>query len=235
MTDRSMMRLNIVRCAAVALSLGAASVTPSALVAQTNAQKTPKPAGKVQPLPRSVIQKLRAFLGVNPPVAVGGSRSGTGQSICLLSPWPSPDREGTSVPVNVLVSSPTILATGQLNEVRIEQGNRILWQERASSTQPIEGPIAWPIKPLQPGEQITLKLRPRGASGGDFANFSLRTSDAQVLAENDRQAQALGDDPKARERFLAQLEPQQAGFAAAVLSGPQVSAEQRESLKCSAH
>jgi hypothetical protein len=229
-----MMRLNVFCCAAVALSLGAASVTPSALVAQTNAQKTPQPAGKVQPLPRSVIQKLRAFLGVNPPVAVGGSRSGTGQSICLLSPWPSPDREGTSIPVSVLVSRPTILAAGPLNEFRIEKDNRILKDDRASLTEAIEGPIAWPIRPLQPGEQITLKLRPRGASGGDFATFSLRAADAQVLAENDRKAQALGDDPKARERFLAQLEPQQAGLAAAVLSGPQVSAEQRESLQCSA-
>jgi hypothetical protein len=61
----------------------------------------------------------------------------------------------------------------------------------------------------------------------------LRAADAQVLAKNDQQAQALGDDPKARERFLAQLEPQQAGLAAAVLSSPQVPAEQRESLQCS--
>jgi hypothetical protein len=235
MIDRSTMRHNIVSCAAVALALGAATVMPSALVAQTVSQQTPKPATKVKPLPRSVIQKLRAFLGVNPPVAVGGSRSGGGQSVCLLSPWPSLDRQDASVPVNVLISRPVLLAAGQLNEVRIEQGNRILWQERASSTKPIEGPIAWPIKPLEPGERVTLKLRPRGASGGDFASFALRAADAQVLAENDRQAQALGNDPKAMERFQAQLKPQQAGLALALLSSSQALEELSESLQCSEH
>ena len=233
MTDRSTMRQNAACLAAVALSLAAATVVPSPVIAQTAAQKTSQPAAKVSPPPLSVIQKLRAFLGLNPPVAVGGSRSGGGQSICLLSPWPGADRNDGSVPVTVLVSRPALLAAGPLNEVRIEQDNRIIWQERASSTQAIEGPIAWPISPLQPGQQVTLKLRPRGASGGDFATFSLRAADADVLDDNDRQIHAIGTDPVAINRFLEQLKPQQAGLAAAALSRPQVSAELRESLQCS--
>jgi len=229
------MRQNAGCLAAVALFLSAATVAPSPVIAQAAAQKTSQPEAKVSPPPRSVIQKLRAFLGLNPPVAVGGSRSGGGQSVCLLSPWPGADRNDRSVPVTVLVSRPAILAAGPLNEVRIEQNNRILWQERASSTQAIEGPIAWPISPLQPGQQVTLKLRPRGASGGDFATFSLRAADADVLAVNDRQIQAMGTDPDKIGLFLEQLKPEQAGLVAALLSQTKIPVQLRESLQCSGH
>jgi len=198
------------------LAAAAATAAASLALPSANAQQ-PAP-------PRSVIQKLRAFLGLNPPVAVGGSRSGSGQSICLLSPWPAQ-------PVGV--STPVLQAAGPLNELRLERGDQILWQQRASSTQPIEGPIAWPIKPLQPGEQLTLKVRPRGASGGDFATYTLRAPDAQVLAANERQAQALGIGPQAWNRYLEQLKPQQAGLAAALLSSPQAPAALRQSLQCS--
>jgi len=229
------MRQNAGCLAAVALFLSAATVAPSPVIAQAAAQKTSQPEAKVSPPPRSVIQKLRAFLGLNPPVAVGGSRSGGGQSVCLLSPWPGADRNDRSVPVTVLVSRPAILAAGPLNEVRIEQNNRILWQERASSTQAIEGPIAWPISPLQPGQQVTLKLRPRGASGGDFATFSLRAADADVLAVNDIQIQAMGTDPDKIGLFLEQLKPEQAGLVAALLSQTKIPVQLRESLQCSGH
>jgi len=229
------MRQNAGCLAAVALFLSAATVAPSPVIAQAAAQKTSQPEAKVSPPPRSVIQKLRAFLGLNPPVAVGGSRSGGGQSVCLLSPWPGADRNDRSVPVTVLVSRPAILAAGPLNEVRIEQNNRILWQERASSTQAIEGPIAWPISPLQPGQQVTLKLRPRGASGGDFATFSLRAADADVLAVNDIQIQAMGTDPDKIGLFLEQLKPEQAGLVAALLSQTKIPVQLRESLRCSGH
>jgi len=232
MTDLPTMRNHVLGLAAAGLALAAATTLPSAVIAQANPAKSSKPGATVQPPPRSVIQKLRAFLGVNPPVAVGGSRSGGGQSICLLSPWPSAERKGDAVPVTVVVSRPVLLAAGQLNEIRLEKGGQILWQERASSTQPIEGPIAWPIKTLQPGEQITLKVRPRGASGGDFATFSLRVADAKVLAANERQAQLLGNDPTAWDRFLMQLKSDQAGLAAALLSSPQAPAVLRQSLQC---
>ena len=222
-------RLLIMATAATTLAL----LPTATLLAQVPVQMT---SNAQQPAPpRSVIQKLRAFLGVNPPVAVGGSRSGGGggQSICLLSPWPSPERTGNAVPVTVVVSRPVLLAAGQLNEIRLEKGGRILWQERASSTQPIEGSIPWPIKPLQPGEQLTLKLRPRGASGGDFATYVLRAADAPVLEANERQAKALGNDPKVWNGFVEQLKPQQAGLVAGLLSSPQAPVSLRQNLQCS--
>ena len=85
---------------------------------------------------------------------------------------------------------------------------------------------------MRPGEQITLKLRPRGASGGDFATFSLRVADADLLADNDRQIQAMGADSTAITRFLEQLKPQQAGLAAAVLAQPEIRLQLGEIMQC---
>ncbi len=85
---------------------------------------------------------------------------------------------------------------------------------------------------LDAAEQITLKVRPRGASGGDFATFSLRVADAKVLAANERHAKLFGNDPTAWDRFLMQFKSDQAGLAAALLSSPQAPAVLRQSLQC---
>jgi len=172
----------------------------------------------------SLIQKLRAFLGVNPPIAIGGSRGADAQSVCLLSPWP-----GQPVGVN----TPVLQAAGPLNELRLEQGDQLLWQRRASSTQAIEGPVAWPIQPLKPGEVITLKVRPRGASGGDFASYTLRVTDAATLQANQRQIEALGSDASAWSRALEGFGPNQGAKVAALLSSSGAPEALRQSFGCS--
>ena len=225
MIDPLMMRNKVLVFGVVAFAVYAGPALSDWELAQATSPSAKQSAVKLQPPPRSVIQMLRSFLGVNPPVAVGGSRSGGGQSICLLSPWPG-------IPVGV--STPVLEAVGPLNEIRLERGNKILWQSpRASSTQPIEGPIPWPIKPLEPGEQITLKIRPRGASGGDFASFPLQAADAKVLAENERQVQLLGNDRDSWFRYIKQLKPGQRASADALISNPQTPSDLRQSLDCS--
>jgi hypothetical protein len=186
------------------------------------AQAQSNKATLVQP-PRSVIQKLRDFLGLNPPVAVGGSRSSGDLRVCLLSPWPGQ-------PVGV--TTPVLLAEGPLNELRLEQGDQVLWQQRASSTQAIEGAVAWPIRPLKPGEVITLKVRPRGAPGGDFASYTLRAADAATLQANQRQLDALGNDPKAWNILIENTAPQQIPQIAGLLSSPQAPAPLRKAPHC---
>jgi hypothetical protein len=76
------------------------------------------------------------------------------------------------------------------------------------------------------------QLRPRGASGGDFAVFPLRAADAKVLAENERQVQLLGNNRNSWFRYIEQLKPGQEA-AAALLSSPQAPADLRQSLDCS--
>ena len=205
------------RVIATAVAMSYAITMPSFAEGQNKSEK-PKslPAA-------SLIQKLRSFLGLNPPVAVGGSRSDNEKMVCLVSPWP-----GTPIGV----STPVLMALGPLNEMRIEKGDQVLWQQRASSTKAIEGAILWPIMPLEPGEKITLRVRPRGASGGDFASFNFQAADAKVLEENQEQVQKMGDDPSNWNKFLSQLTPQQAPIALGLLSSPQAPTSLRQSLQC---
>lgn len=219
MTDPSTMKLTTHRVFSLAVALSAGMVVALNPDAQAQSNK----ATLVQP-PRSVIQKLRDFLGLNPPVAVGGSRSSGDLRVCLLSPWPGQ-------PVGV--TTPVLLAAGPLNELRLEQGDQVLWQQRASSTQAIEGPVAWPIRPLKPGEVMTLKVRPRGASGGDFSSYTLRAADAATLQANQLQLDALGSDPKAWNALIENTAPQQIPSITGLLSSPLAPTELRKILTCS--
>ena len=219
MTDPRTMKFTTHRVCSLAVALSAGMVVALNPAAQAQSNK----ATLVQP-PRSVIQKLRDFLGLNPPVAVGGSRSSGDLRVCLLSPWPGQ-------PVGV--TTPVLLAAGPLNELRLEQGDQVLWQQRASSTQAIEGPVAWPIRPLKPGEGMTLKVRPRGASGGDFASYVLRAADAATLQANQLQLEALGSDLKAWNALIENTAPQQIPSITGLLSSPLAPTELRKILTCS--
>ena len=225
MTDRPMIpRFSLPTAALLALL----ALSPPAALAQP----------KAYPPPRSLIQQLRDFLGLTPPIAVGGSRSGGDQQVCLLSPWPidrmSKGSGSTQAmePLLVGLSAPLLLAQAPLNEIRLERNEQLLWQQRASSNEAIEGPIPWPISPLRPGELLTLKLRPRGAAGGDFAVFRLQAASAANLKANQDQVVALGSDPRTWYAFLEHLTPQQASIAAALLSSPNAPTELREALRC---
>lgn len=94
----------------------------------------------------------------------------------------------------VSLPRPTLLIAGELNEVRLEQDGQVLWQQRAASTRPITDPIAWPRPSLQPGEHKLLRLRHRGAAGGDFADVQLRAGSVSQQQE----ALALLTDASAR-------------------------------------
>ncbi|MFQ6539731.1 MULTISPECIES: hypothetical protein [Aphanothece] len=137
----------------------------------------------------TLLQQLRELIGYNPRQAVGGSRSGSAASVCLITPRFADRADGVPQAV-VALPSPTLLAAGALNEVRLQQNGRILWQRRTSSSEPIEGPIAWPLPPLRPGETMLLRLRPRGAAGSDFADIQLV---AAGEAEQQRALSLLGD------------------------------------------
>jgi hypothetical protein len=215
----------ILAVTAVSLTIGAGISSLCGLPAVAQGQGKAASAAVSQALPpRSVIQKLRDFLGLNPPVAVGGSRSGSELAVCLLSPWPGQ-------PIGL--TTPVLQTAGPLNEIRIEQGEQLMWERRASSTQAIEGPIPWPIQPLKAGAELTLKIRPRGASGGDFAVFHFRVADAAALESNAQLTSALGHDAKAWSRAIDQLKPGQQSLAAALLSSPHAAPELRSAIPCS--
>ena len=176
-----------------------------------------------QPLPQTLIQKIRSFLGINPPVAAGGSRSNSNQLVCLLSPWPTEE---------VGVSKPVLQTTSPLAEIRIEKDKQIIWQRRASSIKAIVGAVAWPLPPLNPGEEFTLKLRPQGSAGGDFAIYSFRVANKETLDSNQQQINSLGVNPRNWINFIANLKPENKSILPALLSSGMASGELLGAFKC---
>ena len=150
-----------------------------------------------QPIPPTLLQRIRQLLGLVQPVAAGGSR-GNSKQLCLITPYVASAQQGANTPT----ATPTLRVREPLNEVRIEKGGRLLWRKVASSSQAIEGLIAWPLPPLQPGEELELVLRPRGASGGDAARISLRAASAAVLNETRTLLKSVEDSPTAWESAI---------------------------------
>lgn len=142
----------------------------------------------------TLLQRLREWIGLNPRQAVGGSRGESATTVCLITPRLEASASASPPIALVSLPSPTLLAAGELNEVRLEENGRLLWQQRASSTTPISGQIPWPIAPLSPGQEVLLRLRPRGAAGADFATITLRAAPAA----QQQTALALLADPSAR-------------------------------------
>ena len=174
--------------------------------------QTPKP---------SLLQRIRQLIGLNRPIAAGGSRSSTALAVCVITPRTELDAKGEARAV-VPVPRPTILAAGPLNEVRIDRDQKPVWRQRASSTAAIEGPISWPVEPIQPGEQLTLLLRPRGASGGDFARIQLTGASASEMAAHQALVTQLGTDAKAWLKAIdTALDRQQVPLAWALLFASQ--------------
>ena len=176
-----------------------------------------------QPIPQTLIQKIRSFLGINPPVAAGGSRSNNNQFVCLLSPWPTAE---------VGVSKPILQTSAPLTEIRIEKDKQIVWQRRASTEKAIVGAVAWPLPPLIPGEEFILKLRPQGSSGGDFAIYSFRVADKEILEANHRQINYLGINPRNWFNFVANLKPENRSILPAILSSSRAPTELLNTFKC---
>lgn len=141
----------------------------------------------------SWLQRLRDLLGLQPRVAVAGSRSEAGAAItgqlCLISPWRAAVIDGQATAITP-TGAPPIVTREPLAEVRILRGERLIWRRRGSSNQSIQTPLAWPLDPLLPGETVTLKFRPEQSNGGDFAVVRLSrsataTADGQALSEGD--------------------------------------------------
>lgn len=189
-----------------------AGLLSSGLLTQAAVAQSAKP---------SLLQRIRALIGLNRPIAAGGSRSSAALAVCVITPRTELDAKGQAQAL-VPLPRPTILAAGPLNEVRIDRGDRPVWRQRASSTQAIEGPISWPVEPIQPGEQLTLLLRPRGASGGDFARIQLTGASATEMSRHQALVEQLGSDAKAWLKAVdTALDRDQVPLAWALLFAPQ--------------
>ena len=178
------------------------------------------PVAMAQTLQPTLLQRIRQLIGLNRPIAAGGSRSSSALTVCVITPRTEFDAKGQARAL-VPLPKPTILAAGPLNEVRIDRGEQVAWSQRASSTAAIEGPIPWPIGAIQPGERLTLLLRPRGASGGDFARIQLTGASAADMRAHQGQVERLGGDGGAWFKAVeAALQANQVPLAWALLFAP---------------
>jgi hypothetical protein len=185
----------------------------SALLSESAVAQSAKP---------TLLQRVRELIGLNRPIAAGGSRSSRSLAVCIISPRTEIDAKG-QVQALVTLPRPTILAADPLNEVRINRGDRLIWRQQASSTQAIEGPINWPVEPIQPGDQLTLLLRPRGASGGDFARIKLNGASAAQMNGYEDLVQQLGSNAEAWLNAIdSAMNRNQVHLAWALLFTPQV-------------
>lgn len=159
---------------------------------------------------------------------------GDSLAICLLSPAAGPERQGRVQAVSP-VADPTIFARGQFEEIRLERGGRVLWSRRSDGVDLLEGPIAWPLPPLRPGERLLLRLRPAGISGDNFANVEVVGASAATLKATALLRQSLGRDPAAwRRAVINALDGARTAEALTLLfdangpSGPELNALRRE-------
>ncbi|MFM7087891.1 MAG: hypothetical protein ACKOXO_13030 [Cyanobium sp.] len=182
----------------------------------------------------TLAQILRRLLGLTPPVAAGGSRSDSGDGVCLLSPLilaaPTGEETVQEPVVRVPVASPTLLAWGGLEELRLERNDTLLWRERARSTTALRGPITWPLAPMQAGERLTLRLRPLGAGGADFAVVHLQAAGAAELQRNAARIAALGQDADRWIAAIAAASESDPALAMALASHPSAPAAVHQAL-----
>lgn len=155
-------------------------------------------------------------------------------AICLLSPAANPEVAGVVQAVSP-VADPTIFARGQFEEIRLERGGRIAWSRRGNAIEPLEGPMAWPLPALRPGERVLLRLRPVGVGEDNFADVELIGASAATLQRSARLRQSLGRDPQAwLKAVLSALDASRTAEALALLydfngpSSPELNALRRE-------
>jgi hypothetical protein len=82
-------------------------------------------------------------------------------------------------------SAPSLWAQEPLDEVQIWRSDELLWRKQGRLHEPIVGPIAWPLEPLQSGDKLSVRVRPCESPGGSSAEFHLSVDKAENINEND--------------------------------------------------
>jgi hypothetical protein len=119
-----------------------------------------------------------------------------GPEVCVIAPRTEADRSGPAL-ASVPLSRPTIFVREPLAQVRLLRGSTVLWERQAGLEGPIQGPIAWPLPPLRPGESVRLLLQPSGSGPTAFAEVLLRSADGATLRRTDTLVASLRANPDA--------------------------------------
>lgn len=167
------------------------------------------------------------------PIAQASTRQGEPVQVCILSPRVEPIDEGEAFG-EVPTGAPTLLVVEPLQLVRLETPNgRLLWSRRAEPGQALPVPLAWPLPPLQPDQQVLLRLQSQGAAADAFAHVHLQAAGRARMAATTALMATLGDRVDAWMAAINRaLEQGDVPLAWALLFAPQAPAsEALESLR----
>lgn len=145
-----------------------------------------------------------ALLLALPPAVPRALANGDDPHLCVICPLVQTNRDGLATAV-VPLGRPTVFVSEPLAEVRIERNGTLLWRELGRPGAPLQGPLAWPLPPLRPGETVVLRLRPEGAEANHGANLQLTGAPAARMAAAERLLAGLGRDPDSWRRTIERL------------------------------
>lgn len=125
---------------------------------------------------------LALFLAVWAPLSsLARSRQGEAVEVCVLVPRVEALDEGEAVG-ELPTATPVLLVVEPLRQVRIETANgRLLWNRLAPAGAALERPLPWPLPPLEPEQEVVLRLQPLGAADDAYAHVRLRAAPAARL------------------------------------------------------
>ncbi|MEB3172455.1 MAG: hypothetical protein VKL97_01175 [Cyanobacteriota bacterium] len=140
---------------------------------------------------------LLALVALTPGPVVARVRGGEAVEVCVLVPRVEPLDEGDAFG-DVPTATPALVVVEPLHQVRIEEpSGQLLWQRSAAGVDPLPMPLAWPLPPLQPDEEILLRLQPVGAAADAYAHVRLRASGAARLKATAELIASLASDQQA--------------------------------------
>jgi len=146
-------------------------------------------------------------------------------AVCVVSPRVEALSQGDArgeVPLPL----PELVVIEPLQEIRIERGGRMVWRREARASQPIQGPLAWPVDPIAPEEEVLLRLRPRLAPDGAFAHVELIGARADRMRAAEALVASLGNAASAWGAAIeAALVAEDVPLAWALLFHPRIPAD----------
>ena len=117
--------------------------------------------------------------------------------LCVLAPHVTPASAPTpSLPIALVpLRRPTLFVREPLAELRLEEGDATLWRFAPPPGSAFEGPLAWPLPPLQANQSVTLRLRPLGAEADQVATIRLQAAPSQRLEAGEALLRSLLSGP----------------------------------------
>lgn len=93
-------------------------------------------------------------------------------AVCVVAPRVEPVEEADAAGM-VPVARPRLVVIEPLQELRIERAGAASWRQLAPRGAALPMPLDWPTAPIQPGETVLVRLRPREAAADAFAHVLL--------------------------------------------------------------